>query len=134
MTSILGRFPGRRMRRSRRDAFSRELVREARLAASDLILPVFVREGAGIVEPVTSMPGVMRRSIDELFKVVEQALTYGIPAIALFPVVDQKLKTAGAEEAFNPQGLVPRTVRELFRSFHTIKGLAAMVGIGLAVV
>ena len=117
MTSILGRFPGRRMRRSRRDAFSRSLVREARLAPQDLILPVFVREGTGVVEPVASMPGVKRRSVDELLKVVEQALTHGIPAIALFPVVDQKLKTAGAEESFNPDGLVPRTVRELKKRF-----------------
>jgi porphobilinogen synthase len=96
------------MRRSRRDDFSRRLVREARLAPDDLILPVFVREGRGLVEPVASMPGVVRRSLDQLFPVVEQALTYGIPAIALFPVVDAALKTPLAEEAFNAEGLVPR--------------------------
>jgi len=105
------------MRRARRDDFSRRLVRETRLSVDDLILPVFVREGSRVVEPVASMPGVERRSIDELLKVAEQALAYGIPALALFPVVDAPLKTAGAEEAFNPEGLVPRTVRELKRRF-----------------
>jgi porphobilinogen synthase len=117
MTSRLGRFPDRRMRRSRRDDFSRRLVRESRLAPEDLILPVFVREGSNIVEPVASMPGVMRTSLDKLFPVVEQALTYGIPAIALFPVVDSALKTGGAEEAFNAKGLVPRCVREIKKRF-----------------
>lgn len=117
MTSILGRFPDRRMRRSRHDDFSRRLVRETRLAADDLILPVFVREGERVREPVASMPGVMRRSLDELYPVVERALTLGIPAIALFPVVDDSLKTPGGEESFNAKGLVPRAVRELKRRF-----------------
>ena len=114
---MLGRFPSRRMRRSRRDDFSRRLVREARLDANDLILPVFVMEGSRRTEAVASMPGVERRTLDELYPVVERALTLGVPAIALFPVVDASLKTAGAEEAFNPQGLVPRAVRELKRRF-----------------
>ena len=114
---MLGRFPSRRMRRARRDDFSRRLVREARLAADDLILPVFVLEGARRTETVASMPGVQRRTLDELYPVVEQALTLGIPALALFPVVDASLKTAGAEEAFNSAGLVPRAVRELKRRF-----------------
>jgi len=105
------------MRRARRDDFSRRLVRQSRLAPEDLVLPVFVREGTKAVEPVASMPGVFRRSVDELLPVVEQALTYGIPAIALFPVVDASGKTPGAEEAFNPKGLVPRCVRELKRRF-----------------
>jgi porphobilinogen synthase len=117
MTSRLGRFPDRRMRRARRDDFSRRLVRESRLSVDDLILPVFVREGAKVVEPVSSMPGVQRRSLDELFAVAEQALTHGIPALAIFPVVDGSLKTAGAEEAFNPEGLVPRVVRALKQRF-----------------
>ena len=117
MTFPLGRFPARRMRRSRRDDFSRRLVREARLAPDDLILPVFVREGRGLAEPVASMPGVVRRSLDQLFPVVEQALTYGIPAMALFPVVDPALKTPLAEESFNAEGLVPRCVRELKKRF-----------------
>jgi porphobilinogen synthase len=113
MTSSLGRFPDRRMRRSRRDDFSRRLVREARLACEDLILPVFVREGQGALEPVPSMPGVSRCSVDELLKVVEQALTLGVPAITLFPVTDPKLKTSAAEESFNPSGLVQRCIREV---------------------
>jgi porphobilinogen synthase len=120
MTSNLGRFPDRRMRRARRDDFSRRLVREARLAPDDLILPVFVRDGRRIVEPVASMPGVFRRSIDELLPIIEQALTLRIPAIALFPVIDAQLKTSGAEEAFNPQGLVPRCVREIKKRFPEI--------------
>jgi porphobilinogen synthase len=117
MTDDLGRFPDRRMRRSRHDDFSRRLVRESRLAPEDLILPVFVREGTNVVENVASMPGVTRTSIDKLLPIVEQALTLGIPAIALFPVVDSTLKTAGAEEAFNAKGLVPRCVRELKMRF-----------------
>ncbi len=141
MTSSLGRFPERRMRRARRDDFSRRLVREARLCVDDLILPVFVREGTRIVEPVSSMPGVERRTLDELLGVAEQALTLGIPAIALFPVVEAPLKTAGAEEAYNPDGLVPRVVRALKKRFpelgvitdialdpYTIHGQDGLVG------
>ena len=120
MTFSLGRFPERRMRRHRRDDFSRRLVREARLAPDDLILPVFVREGHQAVEAIPSMPGVSRLSIDELLKVVEQALTFGIPAIVLFPVIDAALKTSGAEEAFNEKGLVPRCIREVKKRFPEI--------------
>ena len=105
------------MRRGRRDDFTRRLVREARLAPEDLILPVFVREGTNVAEPVPSMPGVTRVSVDRLFPVVEQALTLGIPAIALVPAVESALKTAGAEEAYNPKGLVPPAVRELKQRF-----------------
>ena len=141
MTSSLGRFPDRRMRRSRRDDFSRRLVRQARLSVDDLILPVFVREGARVVEPVSSMPGVERRTLDQLLPIAEQALTLGIPALALFPVIEAPLKTAGAEESFNPEGLVPRVVRELKRRFpelgvitdvaldpYTIHGQDGLVG------
>jgi porphobilinogen synthase len=78
---------------------------------------VFVREGRGVVEPVSSMPEVSRRSIDKLLKVVEQALTFGVPAITLFPVTEPKLKTAGAEEAYNPKGLVQRCIREVKKRF-----------------
>ena len=117
MTSILGRFPDRRMRRSRRDEFSRRLVRESNLAVDDLILPAFVLEGRKLVQRVPSMPGVSRHSVDQLLKVAEQALTYGIPALALFPVVESQLKTGDAREAFNAKGLVPRCVRELKKRF-----------------
>jgi porphobilinogen synthase len=117
MSSSLGRFPDRRMRRARRDDFSRRLTRENRLCADDLILPVFVLDGTKSVQPVASMPGVFRRSIDELLPIAEQALTLGIPALALFPVVEARLKTGAAEEAWNPKGLVPRCVRELKKRF-----------------
>jgi len=97
----------------RRDDFSRRLMRESTLSADDLILPVFVLEGSGRVEPVASMPGVERQSLDRLLVTAERALQLGIPALALFPVVDPSLKTAGAEEAWNPEGLVPRVVAAL---------------------
>src|SRR4029077_8189643 len=98
MPSRLGRCRDRRMRRSRRDDFTRRLVREARLAPEDLILPVFVREGKATREPVASMPGGHRHTIDELLKLVEQALTLRIPAIVLFPVIATEKKSAAAEE------------------------------------
>jgi porphobilinogen synthase len=117
MTPNLGRFPDRRMRRSRREDFTRRLVREARLAAEDLILPVFIREGKALREPVASMPGVHRQTVDELFRTIEQALTLRIPAIVLFPAIETRLKTADAKEAFNPDGLVPRCIREVKKRF-----------------
>ena len=101
----------------RRDDFSRRLTRENRLTTDDLIYPVFVREGRGISEPVSSMPGVFRYSLDRLLKVAGEAAGLGIPALALFPVIDQPLKTNGAEEAYNPDGLVPRVVQALKKEF-----------------
>jgi porphobilinogen synthase len=101
----------------RRDEFSRRLARENRLSADDLILPVFVLDGSGTVEPVPSMPGVFRRTIDALLPVAERALTLGVPALALFPVIESALKTTRAEEAFNANGLVPRCIRELKTRF-----------------
>ena len=106
-------FPGARMRRMRRDTFSRRLMQESALSPSDLIYPVFVVEGEGVVQPVPSMPGVSRRSIDGMLSVAEQSLELGVPALALFPVVDEDRKSDGAEEAWNPDGLVQRTVRAL---------------------
>lgn len=117
MTIPYGRYPQRRLRRMRRDDFSRRLARESRLTADDLILPVFVLDGTRAVQPVPSMPGVSRRSVDELLPVIEQALTLGIPAVTLFPVIEAPLKTPGAEEAFNPDGLVPRCIREVKARF-----------------
>jgi porphobilinogen synthase len=101
----------------RRDDFSRRLMRESRLSADDLIFPVFVLDGARQVQAVPSMPGVFRRTLDELFPVAEQALTLGIPMMAIFPVIEPSLKTPLAEEAFNPAGLVPRCVAELKKRF-----------------
>ena len=106
-------FPGTRLRRMRRDDFSRRLMRENALTVDDLIYPVFVQEGSSRVDAVASMPGVERRSNDRLLVTAERACKLGIPALALFPVIDASLKTAGAEEAWNPEGLVPRTVAAL---------------------
>ena len=112
-----GQFPATRMRRMRRDDFSRRLMRENRLSSDDLIYPVFVLEGAGRTEAVASMPGVERVSLDRLLPVAEEALALGVPALALFPVIDAQGKTPGAEEAWNPEGLVPRTVAALKARF-----------------
>ncbi len=97
----------------RRDDFSRRLMREHTLTPNDFIYPVFVLEGQNKREAVSSMPGVERLSLDLLMPVAEDCLQLGIPALALFPVIDAGLKTLGAEEAFNPAGLVPRTVAAL---------------------
>jgi porphobilinogen synthase len=111
------KYPAKRMRRMRRDDFSRRLMREARLTADDLIYPVFVLDGANRTEAVASMPGVERRSVDRLLPVAEECLKLGVPAVALFPVIDAPLKSDDAREAFNPDGLVPRTVRALKEKF-----------------
>ncbi|MBK8523920.1 MAG: porphobilinogen synthase [Betaproteobacteria bacterium] len=110
-------FPGTRMRRMRRDNFSRRLMRENALTPDDFIYPVFVLDGEKRIEKVASMPGVERQSLDLLLKTAERALTLGVPALALFPVVAQSFKTEGAEEAYNPEGLVPRVVRALKKEF-----------------
>jgi len=110
-------FPASRPRRLRRDAFSRDLVRESRLAPQDFILPVFVLDGTNRVEEVASMPGVQRLSIDRLFPVAEECVELGIPVLALFPVIDPALKTEDGREATNPDGLVPRIVAELKQRF-----------------
>jgi len=106
-------FPASRPRRLRRDAFTREMVREHRLHPSDLIYPVFVHDGHDRVQDVASMPGVQRLTIDRLMPVAEQCVALGVPVLALFPVIDSRLKTPDGIEATNPDGLVPRTVRAL---------------------
>ncbi|PND39506.1 porphobilinogen synthase [Paucibacter aquatile] len=106
-------YPASRPRRLRRDAFTRALVREHHVRASDLILPVFVHEGENRVEPVASMPGVARLSLDRLLDVARECVDLGIPVLALFPVIDASLKTPDGREATNPDGLVPRVVRAL---------------------
>ncbi len=117
MTPLTAAFPVNRMRRMRRDDFSRRLMRENRLSADDLIYPVFVREGTNAAEPVASMPGVERVTIDRLLAIAEQAAELGVPALALFPVVGQDGKTEDACEAWNPDGLMPRTLRALKARF-----------------
>jgi len=114
---ILGQYPFVRMRRMRRDDFSRRLMREHRVTANDLIYPVFILDGEKRVEPVASMPGVERVSLDRLLPVAEECVRLGIPVIALFPVIEQSLKSADGREATNPDGLVPRIARKLKQRF-----------------
>ena len=110
-------FPISRPRRLRRDTFTRNLVRESQLHASDLILPVFVLNGKNLTQDVGSMPGVQRRSLDRLLPVAEECLQLGVPVMALFPVLEPSLKTDDGREALNPEGLVPTVVRELKKRF-----------------
>jgi len=110
-------YPVNRPRRLRRDEFTRTLVRENHLHAGNLILPVFVLDGQGQEQDVASMPGVRRRSVDRLYAVAEECVALGVPVLALFPVIDPKLKTEDGSEAVNPDGLVPRAVRELKARF-----------------
>ena len=114
---VYGAFPAVRMRRMRRDDFSRRLMREHVLTANDLIYPVFILDGKNRTEKVASMPGVERMTIDKLLPVAEQCLKLRIPALALFPVVEQRLKTVDGREAFNAKGLVPRAVAALKKRF-----------------
>ncbi|RYX89553.1 MAG: porphobilinogen synthase [Comamonadaceae bacterium] len=110
-------YPSGRPRRLRRDSFTRNLVREHALTAHDLIYPVFVTDGQQQRQPVASMPGVERLSLDLLLPVAEECVRLGIPVMALFPVIDGSLKTPDGAEARNPNGLVPRVVRELKKQF-----------------
>ncbi len=110
-------FPKLRMRRMRRDEFSRRLMRETVLSANDFIYPMFILEGDNQKQPVPSMPGIERVSIDLLLEEAEQCLQLGIPAIALFPVVPQEKKSDNAAEAYNPDGLAQRAVMALKKEF-----------------
>ncbi len=101
----------------RKDAFSRALMREHHVTPSDLIYPVFIQEGKNVSEKVTSMPGVERLSVDRLLAVAEDCVELGIPVLAIFPVINPSLKTPDGIEALNPEGLVPRAVRELKQRF-----------------
>ena len=117
MSTPYASFPAGRPRRLRRDDFTRRLVRENRLSADDFIYPVFVLQGQGRREAVPSMPGVERLSLDLLLPVAEECLALGIPALALFPVIDASLKDAQGSEAANPEGLIPAAVRGLKARF-----------------
>lgn len=114
---VLASFPHCRPRRLRRDAFTRRLVREHALSVNDLIYPVFVAEGKGLRQPVSSLPGVVCYAPDTLLEVAANCVRLGIPVLALFPVIDPLLKTSDGIEATNPDGLVPRVVRELKQRF-----------------
>ncbi|HSV44629.1 MAG TPA: porphobilinogen synthase [Ramlibacter sp.] len=126
--SLHAPYPLGRPRRLRRDEFTRNLVREHALSPHDLIYPVFVLDGQRQRQPVASMPGVERLSLDLLLPVAEQCLALGIPALALFPVIEPALKTEDGREAWNPDGLVPRVVRELKQRFP---GLGVMTDVAL---
>lgn len=121
-------FPITRMRRMRRDDFSRRLMREHTLTANDLIYPVFVLEGSGLREPVASMPGVERLSIDLLVEDAREAHRLGIPALALFPVTPLSAKSLDAREAFNPEGLAQRAVRAIK---HAVPELGVITDVAL---
>jgi porphobilinogen synthase len=114
---VLGKYPRRRMRRLRRDDFSRRMFREHRLTPDDLIYPVFVMEGEGRTQAVPSMPGVERLTYDRLLPVAERCLRLGVPVLALFPAIDSSLKTPDGREATNPVGLIPRVAAGLKRQF-----------------
>ena len=116
MRPIPGSFPRVRMRRMRRDSFSRRLMRETRLSSEDFIYPMFVVEGSGQRVPVPSMPGVERVSIDELVKEAQELVRLGIPALALFPVPDASTKSLDGRESWNPEGLVQRAIRAVKRA------------------
>ena len=115
--SPLRQFPQTRLRRLRRHAFSRALVREHALQASDLIYPVFVLPGSGREEAIASMPGISRKSLDVLLLEAARCVELGIPALAIFPVIEPEFKSLDAKEAYNPNGLVPTVVRALKAHF-----------------
>ncbi len=115
--NIHGGFPQIRMRRMRRDEFSRRLMREHVLTTNDLIYPVFVIDGKSRSQAVASMPGVSRHTLDKLLPVAERCLNLGVPAMALFPAIEPALKTPDGREATNAKGLIPRVVAELKKRF-----------------
>jgi porphobilinogen synthase len=114
------KYPAHRPRRLRKDAFSRAMVRESTLSAANFIYPVFVVEGEGIEQPVASMPGVSRVSLDKLLITATQCVELGISAIALFPVIDSSLKSLDGAEALNANGLIPRVVKALKAACPTL--------------
>lgn len=113
-------FPATRMRRMRRDDFSRRLMRETQLTTDNLIFPMFIVEGSAQRQSIASMPDIHRFSLDELLKEVADVVALGIPAIALFPSPDPASKTLDGREAWNPDGLVQRTVRALKQAFPAL--------------
>jgi porphobilinogen synthase len=118
--NVYGSYPSVRMRRMRRDDFSRRMMREQVLTPNDLIWPVFVIDGKAIEQPVPSMPGVVRLTLDRLLPVAEEALELRIPTLALFPAIEPSLKTPDGREATNPNGLIPRIAAELKRRFPAL--------------
>jgi porphobilinogen synthase len=128
MARIVAPFPQARLRRTRMHDGLRALVRENTLSADDLIWPVFLRDGAGVAEPVVSMPGVDRLSLDRVVEAAAMAADLGIPAICLFPYTDPAKKTALCEEAWNPENLTNRAIREIKAQ---VPGIAVMTDVAL---
>ena len=126
---VIGSFPALRMRRLRRTPWVRSLVSEGRLAPADLVWPVFVCEGNATREPIASMPGVARLSVDLLEPAIAEAAELGVPAVALFPATPAERKTPGAEEAWNPDNLVCRAIREVKRRLGDAVGVIADVAL-----
>ena len=110
-------FPKSRMRRMRKDEFSRQLMQETRLSVKDLIYPVFIVDGEDERQPIESMPSIYRLSIDNLIEEAAELAELGIPAIALFPVVEDKRKSENGEESHNPAGLIQKAIKQLKESF-----------------
>jgi porphobilinogen synthase len=125
---VYGSFPSVRMRRMRRDDFSRRLMREHVLSTNDLIYPVFLIEGRGRTQAVPSMPGVSRYTADKLLPVAERCMKLGVPVMALFPSIEPALKTPDGKEATNPDGLIPRVIALLKKKFP---GLGVMTDVAL---
>ncbi len=121
-------FPAARFRRLRRSAALRDLAQEVRLSVRDLIWPIFLRDGTGAEEPVASMPGVARRSVDRAVAAAEEAAGLGIPALCLFPYTDPAVKTADCAEAWNPDNLTNRAIRAIKAA---VPGLAVMTDVAL---
>ena len=113
METLFGSYPTTRMRRNRRFEWSRRMVRENNLDPNDLILPLFIKDETHGSEFIETMPGVRRYSIDELSKIIKETKSLGIPAVALFPVINPKLKTPDAEEAWNPDNLLCQAIRRI---------------------
>lgn len=128
MKPVVAPFPAARFRRARKSAAMRALVRENALSVSDLIWPIFVRDGDNIEEPVASMPGVSRRSVDRIAQAAREAADLGIPAICLFPYIDASLKTADCAGAWDPDNLVNRAIRAIK---DTVPEIAVMTDVAL---
>ena len=128
MRPTIADFPAARPRRTRRSPALRDLTQENVLTVKDLIWPVFVRDGVNVEEPITSMPGVSRLSIDRVVRAAEDAAKLGIPAICLFPYTDPALKTEGCEEAWNPENLSNRAIRAIKAA---VPGIAVMTDVAL---
>ena len=116
----IGKFPRTRLRRNRQSPWCRNLISETKLSSNDLILPLFITEGKNIIENIKSIPSVQRYSVDTVLKKIEEVNNFNIPAIALFPYIDKKLKTFDGKEALNKNNLICRAIREIKKNFPEI--------------